>query len=109
MLRWLFLDDGQGDGAENMAADEFIYVITIASECFRFNLIRSSGAAISAMGQPAVLSGKMIFFCGESIAADSAIKCTPQNTTMSALFFAAIFASSSESPQKSAISCISSF
>jgi lipoate-protein ligase A len=24
MLRWLFLDDGQGNGAENMAADEFI-------------------------------------------------------------------------------------
>ncbi|MDZ7860966.1 MAG: lipoate--protein ligase family protein [Candidatus Krumholzibacteriota bacterium] len=32
MSRWLFLDDGQGSGAENMAADEFILKIVRESD-----------------------------------------------------------------------------
>ena len=62
---------------------------------------------MSAIGQPAVGSGERMRLSGFKIAAVSAMKCTPQNTTTGASIPDAFRASSSESPVKSAMSCTS--
>ncbi len=68
---------------------------------------RPSTVTMSAIGQPARKSGMSTVFCGERILAVSAMKWTPQNRMTSASVVAAVRASSSESPVKSAASCTS--
>ena len=67
-------------------------------------------SAMSAIVQPAFMSGRMTFWCGaERMSADSAMKCTPQNTMNSASGrVAASCASLKESPVKSACRITSS-
>ena len=70
----------------------------------------ASMSAMSAMEHPAFRSGRKT--CWRSLvkmSADSAMKCTPQNTMNSAeLFDAAIFESPNESPRASAKAMTSS-
>ena len=57
---------------------------------------------MSAMGQPASVSGRRTVFSGERIFAVSAMKWTPQKTITSASVLAASMLSPRESPTKSA-------
>ena len=72
-----------------ISAEQLIYVTTIASGYWALNFLKASGGQESAKEQPALRSGKSTFFVGLTILAVSAIKCTPANTMMSALVFAA--------------------
>ena len=60
-----------------------------------------------AMGHQAPFSGKTTFFCGERMAAVSAMKSTPQKIMTCVSRRAAARESSRESPTKSATSCTS--
>lgn len=66
--------------------------------CSFLSSIRSDGSTIAAMGQRAVLSGRIMFLWGLRILADSAMKLTPQKMMLSASRAVAFLASSSESP-----------
>ncbi len=93
-----------------MSAEEFMYVtgmVTCATPASASTSQASSTwarRAMSAIEQPAARSGRMTFCSGEvRMSADSAMKCTPQNTMNSASGRAAASrASLNESPVTSA-------
>ena len=63
---------------------------------------------MSAIGQPASILGIITVLSGESIAALSAMKCTPQKTITLAGLSAAAWLKANESPVISATACTSS-
>ena len=72
-----------------------------------FKALTSSAEIMSAIGQPADMSGMRTLREGLRIFAVSAMNSTPQKTITSASTSVALRASSRESPVKSAISCTS--
>ena len=99
-----------------MSAEEFMYVTgttdgaTPASSSASHASSTCDSAAMSAIEQPAARSGRITCCAGEvRMSADSAMKCTPQNTTYSASGRAAASrASLKESPVTSAKAMTSS-
>ena len=88
------------------AAVVLTYETTSASGCSAFHSASCSALMESASEHPASASGMRTVFSGERILADSAMKCTPQNTIVEASTVAARRASARESPTWSAISWI---
>src|SRR5262249_61840059 len=88
------------------SAEVLTYATTTAPGYSAFQARRSSAVIVSASEQPASRSGMRTVFCGESILAASAMKCTPQNTMTAASVAAAWRERARESPTKSATSWI---
>ena len=76
----------------------FTYITTIASGWRLFQSRNCAAVIESASEQPASRSGISTRFSGHRIDAVSAMKCTPQNTIVSASALAACWESPSESP-----------
>src|SRR5262249_24642211 len=99
------LDDVQHTSVSAFtSAVVFTYETTTAPGWSAFQARRPAASIESASEQPALTSGINTVLSGLRILAVSAMKCTPQNTIVSASLAAAIRDSASESPTWSAMS-----